>query len=130
RAIPDALVPGAFALDDPAAVLGLELAPRHIERYAALLGELLHVLLAFGVGLGLPGLHGPAAQGFGLVGNDEPVIDTDGAPEAAAGVACAHRRVERKEAGGGLLVRAVALRAVQRARVTPGGERPRRVAVV
>src|SRR4029077_10426369 len=107
-----------------------KLAPRRVEGDAPLLREFLQVLLAFGVGLGLPGLDRTAAQRAGLVGNDESIVDADGAAEATAGLARAQRRVERELAGGGRVVRQVAVRAVQLARVAPGVETLRRIAVV
>src|SRR5262249_13101647 len=68
----------------------------------------------------LPGLDRPAAQRAGLIRDDEAVVDADGAPEAAAGVARPERRVEGELAGGRLAVGEVALGAVQVARVAPG----------
>ena len=128
--VPDLLRPGALALDHPAARLGGQLAPRRVEGNAPLLREFLQVLLAFAVGLGLPGLDGAAAQRAGLVGNDQPIVDADGAPEATAGLARAQRRVERELAGGGRVVRQVAVCAVQLARVAPGVQRLRRIALI
>src|SRR5260370_29631937 len=126
--VPDLLRPGAFAFDHPPACLGAELAPRRVEGNALLLREFLEVLLAFGVGLGLPGLDRAAAQRSGLVGNDEPIVDADGATEATAGLARAQRGVERELAGGGRVVRQVAVPAARLARVAPGGETLRRIA--
>src|SRR6185312_5020692 len=122
--------PGALALDHPVARLGRQFAPRHIQRDAAQLRELLQVLLALGVGLGLPGLDGAAAQRLGLVRDDEAVVDADGAAETPARVAGAERRVERKLARVRLAIRQVAVGAVQLARVAPGVQLLRRVGLV
>ncbi len=129
-AVPDLLGPRPLALDHPAPGLGGQLAPGHVQRDAAQLRELLQVLLALGVGLGLPGLDGPAAQALGLIRDDQAVVDADGAPEAAAGLAGAERGVEGELARGGRAVGEVALRAVQLARVAPGRKRLRRVGLV
>src|SRR5207247_11052805 len=99
------------------------------EPDAAVLLGCLQVRLAFVVGLGLPGLDRAAAQRAGLVGDDEPIVDADGAPEATAGLARAERGVERELTGGGRVVRQVAVRAVQLARVAPGVQRLRRIAL-
>src|SRR5580704_10872936 len=108
HAVPDLLAPRALALDHPAARLAAELPPRGIERNAAQLRELLQVLLALSVGLRLPGLDGTGAQRLGLIGDDEPVVDADGAPEAATGVAGTERGVEGKRARGRRAVAEVA----------------------
>src|SRR3569832_618532 len=98
RAVPDTLVPVAFTFDDPLATFSAELAPRRVDGNAALFGELDEVVLAFFVGLGLPGLDGTAAQGFALVRDDEAVVDADGPSEAAAALARADGGVERIQA--------------------------------
>src|SRR5262249_41886770 len=67
------------------------------------------------------------AQRLALVGNHEPVVDADGAAEAAALVAGAERRVEREPARRRLVVGEIAVRAVQPARVAPGAEHPGRI---
>ena len=67
--------------------LGGQLAPGRVERNAAQLRELVQVLLALRVGLGLPRFDRAAAQRPALVRDDEPVVDADGAAEAAAGLA-------------------------------------------
>src|SRR5262245_43565891 len=87
RAVPDALAPVSFAVDDPLAMRGGELPPWPIERHPALARELLQILLALPVRLGLPGTNGTAAQGLVLIRNHEPVVDADRASEAAAALA-------------------------------------------
>ena len=128
--VPHAFAPRAFPFDDPLAPLRTQLAPRRVERDAALFRELLQILLALGVGLRLPRLDGAAAQRLALIGNDEAVVDADGAAKAAAGLAGADRRVEREQARVRLLIREVAMGAVQLARVAPRLEGARRVAVI
>src|SRR3569833_2290292 len=97
-AVPDIPGPLSFTFDHPPATLGPELAPGRIERNAALLRKLLEILLALCIGLRLPGLDDAAAQRLALIRNDESVIDADRAPEPAAGLARAHRRIEGKQA--------------------------------
>src|SRR5262249_8605094 len=86
-AVPNVLAPGAFAFDHPFAVIGAELAPGAVEGDAALLRELQEVVLALFIRLRLPGAHGAGAQRLALVGDDEAVVDADGAAEASAGFA-------------------------------------------
>ena len=128
--VPDLLGPRALALDHPATRLGGQLTPGSVERNAAQLRESLQVLLAFLVGLGLPRLDGPAAERAGVVGNDEPVVDPDGAAEPAAALAGPERRVERELARDRRAVREVAVRAVQLVRIAPGFENRRWIALV
>ena len=90
---------------------------------AALAREPNEVALALAVGLGLPGLDRAAAQAEILVRNDEPVIDADGAAEAAAGLAGADRGVEAEAAWVRLPVRDIAVGAVQAGRESKGRER-------
>src|SRR4051794_22147512 len=87
RAVPDTLVPVAFALDDPLATFGAELTPGRVDGNAALLGKLDEVVLALLIGLRLPGFDGTAPEGLALVRNDETVIDTDGSAKAATALA-------------------------------------------
>ena len=129
-AVPDLARPGSLAFDHPAACLGGKLAPGGIERNPAKLRELLQVLLAFGVGLRLPGLDGTPAQRARLVGDHQPVVDADGAAEAAAGLARPQRRVERELARGRGAVGEIAVGAVQFTRVAPGVQRLGRVGIV
>ncbi len=129
-AVPDVLAPRPFAVDDPRLVRFAQLAPRAIERDAALLAELDEVVLTFLVRLRLPRANGSAAQGFAFVRDDEAIVDADGSAETFAGFARAHGRVEREEAGDRLAVRQVAVGAVELARVAPGFEASRRIAVV
>src|SRR5580700_140264 len=98
RAVPDLLLPRAFALDHPLTRLLGQIAPRHIDRNAALPGEAQQVVLAFLVGWRLPGPHRARGQRFAVVGNDQAVVDADHAAEATAGVAGADRGIEREQA--------------------------------
>src|ERR1700716_3247270 len=82
RAIPDTLVPVSLALDDPLAALGPELAPRSIHGNAPLPGKLEQIVLAFFIGLRLPGLDCAAAQRLALIRNDQAVVDADGPSES------------------------------------------------
>ncbi len=111
--------PVVVALDHPALLRRAELAPRRVERHAAPGRELLEVVLAVVVALRLEDLHGARAERLRLVGNDEAVVDADHAPEAAAGIASADRRVEREASGRRIRVMDVAMGAVQ-----VGGEAP------
>ena len=118
-AVPVALAPRPLAFDHPGTLRCGQFAPRSIERNAALLGVLHQVLLAFGVGLRLPGANRTGAQRFAFIRDDQPVIDAHRAAEAAAAVAGAHRRIEGKEARDGLAVGQIAFGAVQPARIAP-----------
>ena len=91
------LLPLAFAFDHPVALRVVELAPRRVERDAALLRVLLQVVLAFLDDWRLPRLDRAAAQRLALVGNHQAEVDADDAAEAAAGLAGAERRVEREQ---------------------------------
>ena len=57
-AVPVALLPGSLAVDHPLAFRLGQFAPGPVQVDAALLRMLLQILLAFLVGLGLPGPHG------------------------------------------------------------------------
>src|SRR5690606_7606606 len=111
--------PVVAALDHPAPVRLVELAPRAIERDTRDPRVALEVGLAFLEARGLPGLDRAAAQAHRFVGNDQAEVDPDDATEAPAGFAGAQRRVEREQAGKRVGVCDVAMRAVQ-----PGAERP------
>src|SRR5580700_5902870 len=113
RAVPDFLAPRAFTLDHPLARLGRQFAPRRIKGHTPQPGELLQVLLALEVGLGLPGLDRPGAQRPGLIGNDQSVVNADGAAKTAAGLTRAQGRIERERARCRGLVGEVTLRTVQ-----------------
>ena len=119
RAVPDLLLPRSLAVDHPAALLVGEVAPRHVERNAALAGELFQVFLALAVRLRLPGPDRAAAQRLRRIGHHEPVVDADDPAEAAAGLAGAERRIEREQARRGIAIVDVAVGAVQVRRVPP-----------
>ncbi len=90
--------PLGLALEHPCALLRGEIAKRNVERHAAFPGVLLDIVLALVKAGGLPGADRAFAQGFRLVRDDQAVVDADHAPEAAAGLAGAERRVEREQA--------------------------------
>src|SRR6185437_6176816 len=94
--------PVVVARDHPALVLRAELAPRLVERHAALRRPFLEVVLALVVALRLEDLHRALGEGLRLVGNDEAIVHADDPPEAAAGIARADRRVEREARGCGI----------------------------
>ena len=121
--------PVRVALDHPAAVPLGQVAPRGVERDAALPRHLLEVVLALAIALRLPRLDRAVARALRLVRDHEAVVDADHAPEAAAGLARADRRVEREEARARVGVVDVAVGAVEIAREAPdrggGCRRPR-----
>ena len=111
--------PIGVAVDHPAAVRLVHVAPRDVEREPVLPRHLLEVVLALAIALRLPRPDRARAQRLRLVGDHEAVVDADHAAEAAAGLARADRRVEREEARHRLGVVDVALGAVQVAREAP-----------
>ena len=106
--------PFGFAFERPRFLFCRQLAPWRVERDAALFGVFLDVVLAFVKAWRLPRADRAAAQRFRFVRYDQSEVDTDHAPEAAAFVACAQRRVEREQAGCRLRVMNIAVGAVQR----------------
>src|SRR5258706_12743018 len=90
--------PLGLAFEHPPALFRSEITERNVERNAALLRVLLDVVLAVVKAGRLPGPDRAFAQRLRLVRYDEAVVDADHAPEAAAGLAGAERRVEGKEA--------------------------------
>ncbi len=90
--------PLGFAFEHPGALLCGKIAKGHVERHAALLRVLLDIVLAFVEAGGLPRADRTFPQRLRFVRDDQAVIDADHAPEAAAGVAGAERRVEREKA--------------------------------
>src|ERR1700722_15990900 len=113
RAIPDFLLPWAFALDDPLAVVLAHIAPRHRGGDAAFLRQPQQVVLAFRIRWRLPRTHGTRGQRFAVVGNDQAIVDANHAAKAAAGVAGAERGIEREQTLSRVLVVQVAVSAVQ-----------------
>ncbi len=113
--------PIGVALDDPDALAFAEVGPRHIEPDLGLRGVALQIGLAFGKALRLPGFHRPGPQGFTHIGNHQIEIDADHPAEAATGFASADRRIEAEQAGTGVAVMDVAIRAVQIRGITPDG---------
>ena len=105
--------PFGLAFERPVFLRGRQFAPRRVERDAALFRVLLDVVLAFVKARRLPRPHRAAAQGFRFVGHDQAEVDADHAPEAAAFVARAERRVEREQARRRFRVMSVAVGAVE-----------------
>src|SRR5580693_1997028 len=117
--VPNVLGPFAFAVEHPGALRSGQLAPRRVDGNAALARELDEVGLALLVRVGLPRFDRPLAQRERLVGNDQSVVDSDDAAEAAAGVAGAYGGVEAEGARARVLVSDVAVGAME-----PCGEAP------
>jgi hypothetical protein len=113
--------PARVAVDHPAPILLGQVAPRDVERHAALLRVPGEIVLAFVEALRLEDLHRPLAQGFRRVGNHQPIVHADDAPESAARVARADGRIEREARGRRIRVVDVAGSAVK-----ISGEPPRR----
>src|ERR1022692_1522027 len=118
-AVPDVFPPFAFAFDDPRALIGVEFAPRNVERNAAFAREAHQIRLAFLVGLGLPRLDRARCQAQRRIRDHQVVVDADVASESAAGLARADRRIETEVAGARILVSDLAIRAMQAGRETP-----------
>ncbi|MNX16520.1 hypothetical protein D3C86_463880 [compost metagenome] len=117
--VPVAVLVVGRALDHPVLLLLGELVPRRVARNAGGLGVAHEVVLRLFPRGRLDGLDGAGAQRELVVRDHEPQVDADHAAEAAAGVAGAHRRVEREHRRDGVGVADVALGAVQ-----AGGELP------
>src|SRR6185369_8276016 len=111
--------PFRLPVKDPAPRGLVQVAPRHVERDAALLRVLGKIVLTFAEALGLPRLDRAVAERLGLIGDDEAVVDADHAAEAAAGRAGAERRIEREQRGRGLLILDVAVGTMQPRRKAP-----------
>ena len=105
--------PAGIAFEHPPPVLRGELAPRCIERHAALLRVLHEVVVPPAIRFALPRPYRTLAQRLPFIRYHEPEIHADHAAEAAAGLARADRRIERVEAGCRLFVVDVAIRAVE-----------------
>ena len=106
--------PFGLAFEHPLALLRRELAPRRVERDAAFPGIFLEIVLALVEARRLPWPERTGAQSFRFVGDDQPVVDTNYAPEAAARTARTERRIEREQARGRFRVMDVAVGAVER----------------
>src|SRR4051812_35545933 len=130
RAVPDALVPVAFALDDPLATFGTELTPGCVDWNAALLRKLDQIVLTLFIRLRLPGFDGAAAEGLAFVRDDQAIVDTDRSSKAATAFASPDGRIERKQARVGLAVGQVAFRAVELVGITPGLQGLRGIRIV
>ena len=129
HAVPDArprfapALPVRLAFEHPLALLVGELAPRHVERDAAFLGVGDQIVLRFAEAGRLPRLDRAVAERARFVRDDQPEVDADHAAEAAAGLARAHRRVERELARHRIGVLDVAVGAVQAGGEAPGFNR-------
>ena len=113
HAVPLLLPPRALAVDHPRALLGRELAPRHVRRH-----EAQEVVLTLLVALRLPRLDRALGECLPLVRDHEPVVDADRAAEPAALLARPKRRVEREAIRHDVAVRDVAPRAVPMRRIS------------
>src|SRR6266850_1078384 len=111
--------PLGLAFEHPLALFRSEIAERNVERNAALLRVLLDVVLAVVKAGRLPGPDRAFAQRLRLVRDDKAIVDADHAPEAAASLAGAERRVEGKQARQRLGIVDVAFGAVQVRGVAP-----------
>src|SRR5260221_2177652 len=111
--------PLGLAFEHPLALFRSEIAEGNVERNAALLRVLLDIVLALVKAGRLPGADRAFAQRLRVVRDDEAVVDADHAPEAAAGLAGAERRVEGKQARQRLGIVDVAFGAVQVRGVAP-----------
>ncbi len=112
-------VPVRRALDDPLALRLGQHVPRGVARNAGVARVLDEVVLLLLPGRRLYRLDGAVAQRLLLVRHDQAPVDADHAPEAAAGLAGAERRVEREQRRLRIVVAQVALGAMQ-----PGGPAP------
>ncbi len=90
-------VPVRRAVDDPVALAFGERRPGRVARDAGLAAVLEQVVLAFLPGRRLHRLDRSRAQRLAVIGDDQAVVDTDDAAEAAAGVAGAVGRVEAEQ---------------------------------
>ncbi len=113
HAIPQTILPRALAFEHPRAMRFAQLAPRHIDRNAALARKLHEIVLALAIRLALPAAHGAFAQRFVRVRHDQTEIDPDRAAEAATRFARPDRRIERKQARYRIAIMNVAIGAVQ-----------------
>src|SRR5580692_8308304 len=86
-AVPDILLPFAFAVDHPGAFGIAQVAPGRIHGDGAFTGEFQKIRLALFIGFGLPGLDGPLAKTQGRIRYDKAIIHADAAAEPAAGLA-------------------------------------------
>src|SRR5260221_5246383 len=116
--------PLGLAFEHPLTLFRSEIAERNVEWNAALLRVLLDIVLTFVKAGRSPGPDRAFAQRLRLVRDDEAVVDADHAPEAAAGLAGAERRVEGKEARQRLGIVGVAFCAVEGRGVAPWRARP------
>src|SRR5947199_3487563 len=105
--------PLIFAFEDPTTMPRIEIAPWNIEWHGTLFRVLHEIILALAKTWRLPRPHRAAAQCLAVIGHHEPMVDPDHAPKAATRLACAERRVEREQAGAGILVMDVAIGAMQ-----------------
>src|SRR5690606_2694901 len=92
--VPFALAPATLAIEHPAPLLAVEVAPRHVRRHATLPCETHQVVLTFTVALALKRLHCAFGECLAFVRHDQLVVDAHGAAETAAGLARPERRVE------------------------------------
>ncbi|OIQ70807.1 hypothetical protein GALL_475780 [mine drainage metagenome] len=112
-------VPVRRAVDHPMLLLGREPVPGRVTRNALGLGVAHQVLLCLFPGRRLDRLDGPGAQRQPVVGNHQPVIDTDHPAKTTAAGAGTDRRVEGEHRGDRFGVAQIAFRTVQTGRKAP-----------
>ena len=100
-------------MDHPLLVFGFEFVPRRVTRNTRVLGVAHEVVLAFLPGRRLHRLDGARAQRKFVVRKHQAIVDTDHAPETAAGLARPHSGVERKRRRNRIRITQVAIRAMQ-----------------
>jgi hypothetical protein len=108
-------------LQHPLLLRGRQLVPRGVARDARCLCVAQQIVLTLPKRGGLDRLDGTGAQRQLGIGNHQPPVHTNDAPKAAARVAGARRRVERKQRRPRIGVADVALRAVQAGGIPPQG---------
>ncbi len=117
-----ALAAARLALPDEALRLLRQVRVRHVGGQPRAPAEALEVVLAVAVEVRLEGLHAALVDRLAGVRDHQVAVDRHGAAEALAGLAGAHRVVEREEGRGRISVGEVAGRAVE-GLAPPAGER-------
>ncbi len=90
-------VPVGRAIDDPGLLIGRQLVPGRVARYACGFGVAHQIVLCFFPGWGLHDLDSAGAQRELVVRDHQAVVNPNHAAKAFAFFTRAHGRVERKE---------------------------------